>query len=421
MMKVLTIGWKDLLLTLRDRTALILMLAAPFVLTLAMGFVSGRFSGAGGSGLSEIAVVIVNQDDGPLGTALVEVFASDELADLVAPTLALDAAAARQPIDDDTAAAAIIIPAGFSDSILPNPAPGQAGALAAIEVYANPARPVGSGVARSIVERFLSQVETGRVGGQVTVAQLVESGRLSPQEAASAALALGQQAAANQESQPAITVRSAAPEAGDAGDAQAFDSLAFFAPGMAMLFLMFTVTNGGRSLLAERDHGTLARLMSTPTHEAQVLGGKVFGIFLNGAAQVGVLVLASSVLFGLRWGDPLAVVVLVLAIAAGATGWGLLLTSFARTPAQVSSVGSAMMLLFGILSGTFIPSGAFPDWFQWLSRITPNAWGLLGFTRLGSGGGLADIAGPVAALLVMALALFTAAVILFRRSGALQR
>ena len=29
------------------------------------------------------------------------------------------------------------------------------------------------------------------------------------------------------------------------------------APSMAIMFLMFTVTNGGRSILAERDWGTL--------------------------------------------------------------------------------------------------------------------------------------------------------------------
>ena len=63
MLKVFIIAFKDVTLAFRDRAALILMLVAPFVLTLGLGFVTGRFSGGNNSGLSNIPVVIVNQDE----------------------------------------------------------------------------------------------------------------------------------------------------------------------------------------------------------------------------------------------------------------------------------------------------------------------------------------------------------------------
>ncbi len=45
---------------------------------------TGRFSGSGsGSGVSDIPVAIVNQDDGPLGAALVNVLGSAELGGLL--------------------------------------------------------------------------------------------------------------------------------------------------------------------------------------------------------------------------------------------------------------------------------------------------------------------------------------------------
>lgn len=65
-----------------------------------------------------------------------------------------------------------------------------------------------------------------------------------------------------------------------------FDVLAYLAPGMALMFLMFTVSNGGRSILAEKTQGTLPRLLVSPTSSTQILGGKVFGILLTGAAQM---------------------------------------------------------------------------------------------------------------------------------------
>ncbi len=77
MKKVWLIGWKDVLLAARDPAALVFMLAAPFLLTLGMGLISGRLSGSG-SGPTGIPVLVVNQDNGPLGQAMVDMLASDD-------------------------------------------------------------------------------------------------------------------------------------------------------------------------------------------------------------------------------------------------------------------------------------------------------------------------------------------------------
>ena len=58
MLKTFLIGLKDLRLAFRDRAALLLMLLAPFLLTVGMGFVTGRFSGQS-SGIRDIPVILV--------------------------------------------------------------------------------------------------------------------------------------------------------------------------------------------------------------------------------------------------------------------------------------------------------------------------------------------------------------------------
>ena len=117
-------------------------------------------------------------------------------------------------------------------------------------------------------------------------------------------------------------------------------------------------------------------------NEIERKDGKVFGIFLTGAVQLAILVDASSALFHLRWGDGWGVAALILAVAAAATGWGILLAAVARTPAQVVSMGSALMLLFGIFGGIFIPLTALPGWMQIVARMSPNAWGSEAFAAL---------------------------------------
>ena len=419
MKKLFLIGLKDLKLMFRDRAALTFMLLAPFLLTIGMGFVTGRFSG-NSSGLSDIPVVIVNLDNEQLGNALADVFTSEDLADLMEPTASSDPEAARRLIDEDKASAAVIIPKGFTQSIIP--AQGtmfEADAAIAepvkIEVYANPARPTGAGVIKAIVDEFVSRVEEGRTSGMTSIVGLMQSGLLNPQNAESEARVLFENV--DQTESTAITLKT------DKEGAQAvqFDLLAYFAPGMALMFLMYTVSYGGRSILAERAQGTLPRLLTSPTSTGQFLGGKVLGVFFMGIAQVGILILASALFFQVKWGDPLGMVVLILAAVFAASGWGMVITALARTPAQVGSTGSAIMLIFGILGGSFINLEQLPPLIQAVSKITPNAWGLDGFTTLALGGTLKNLGEPIMALLIMGVVLFGVSVILFNRNGMVQK
>ena len=417
MKKIFLIGWKDVMLAFRDRAALILMLAAPFALTIGLGFVTGRFSSTSSSGVSNIPVALVNQDSGQIGSSLVDGFQSQGLAELVTVQIFNDPAQARQQVDEDKMAAAIVIPAGFSASIIPVDGSGTTGEPLKLELYANPSRPTSVGVIKTILEEFINRVEFGRVGGQVTVTELVRSGLVSVQDAARMGAQIGAAQAGATQVNPAITVKNVT----NGTQPVTFDVLAYMAPGMALMFLMYTVSHGGRTLLAEQRLGTLPRLLVAPISITQVLGGKVFGIYLTGVAQMLILIGASTLLFALKWGNIWGVLVLVLAAVAGAVGWGLLITSLAKTPGQVSSIGSAVMLTFGILGGSFLSLDNMPAWFQVLSKITPNAWGLDGFTTLALGGGLSEIMGPVTALVIMGALLFAVAVIIINRRGFVQR
>lgn len=412
MKKLLLIGWKDLTIAFRDRAALILMLAAPFALTLGLGAVAGGFSD-GSSGVNEIPVVIVNQDDGELGKILVDVFMSEELAELVEPVILEDPVAARQLVDDNQCAAAIIVPMGFTDWIfLPEEQTGAA-TTSKLEFYANPTAPTSAGVIKTILNEYINRVESGRVGTQVAMTGLISTGRFQGQDATGQPMMSSQW----EVEQPSITISNITPS----GEAVEFNILAFMAPGMALMFLMFTTSNGGRSLLVERNQGTLPRLLVSPTTAVQVLGGKVVGIFLTGVAQMLILIIGTTLLFRLDWGDPLAMLVLVLAAVFGATGWGMLITAVVKTPGQVSAIGSAIMLTFGILGGTFVNMDAVSGWFSLISKITPNAWGVEGFNTLALGGTLADIVIPVMALLIMGVVLFVIAVLLFNQRGLIKK
>jgi ABC-2 type transport system permease protein len=416
MRRLWTIGRKDLVVLFRDRAALILMLAAPLALTVGLGIVTGGFSNDQ-SGLRDIPVIAVNLDQGTLGEGLVDLLQDEDLQSLLEPAFLDDPAEARRQVDADAAAAAILIPQGFSAGILPD-ASGAIGPAAAIELVQNPARPTSAAIVSSIVNGYLLRLQAGEVGAQVVISQLVGSGRMLRHEIPLEAPAIGRRLATDASSTSLIRLES---EVAAAEAPSSFNPLAYIAPAMALLFLMYTVGLGARSLLLEGEQGTLARLRATPTAESQVLGGKLFGTYLTCVAQLAVLISATTILFRLEWGSPLGVAALILAASAGATGWGALLAAVTRTPSQVASIGAALMLSFGILGGSFFSIESGPPLLQALARLTPNYWGLQGFTILASGGTLADLATPIAALWSMGMILFVVAVFVFRRSGTARR
>ena len=416
MKKVLAIAWKDLTITFRDRAGLILMLAAPLALTLVVAFAFGGGSSSSG-GISQIPVLVVNQDAGAFGNFLVQAFQSDQLKDLIQAEELSEPAAARKQIDQDKATALVIIPADFSESILPSGANRAAGGeiqrvQSEVVVYTNPSRPVTSQVVKAVVDTILERFVASSIGGQVVVEQLLQSGRLSPQDAQAQGAVIGAQAAQSLTQADVIQIER---QMGADTSQQSFSWLKYTAPSTAILFLMFSLSLAARTILVERTMGTLPRMLVSPSSRISVLGGKMLGNFLIGMVQMGVLLLADSLLFRLNWGRPLAVLLLTVCLVAAVTAWGLVEAAVAKNPGQANAIGFATNLTFAALGGTFAPRVNYPGWLITAGYITPNAWGTESYFKLMYGGSLQDILPALLALGIMALVLFTTAVLIFRR------
>ena len=413
-MKAWTIAWKDTLIRFRDRNGLLSMLAAPLIMAAIVGAALGNFSSTGSSPIRDIPIIIVNDDQGELGQNVVDALISDDLADLLEPTLMDDLAAARQIIETGGTRAVIYIQSDFSDRL--HEANGAEAQTTAIQLYTDPAANVSPLIMRSIVDQIAGGFSEAAISARVSHGQI-----LAHAETLGPALAnfdgileeeLGPsfaQGAIDRIELNSITV-------GDKEDAE-FSIYAFIAPSMAIFFLMFAAFTGTRSILTEKTQGTFSRLLSTPTSLNQILVGKIGGTFLTGMLQFIVLVVASRLIFGLNWGSSLpGLILMMFAVVAAATSLGALVAALAKDANQANVIGGAIALIFAALGGTFGGTENFPDWLHPFSRMTITRWGLDGFTDLTiSGLGLSDILLEAGVLLGIALLLFVLAVQSFRR------
>jgi ABC-2 type transport system permease protein len=200
------------------------------------------------------------------------------------------------------------------------------------------------------------------------------------------------------------TVHGAAPVrlADVSATARVLDAKTYFAAGMAVFFLLFTVQFGVSSLIDERAQGTLSRLLAAPVPRWSILAGKLLTSIVLGVASVTVLVVGTSLLLGADWGNPFAVAALVVSGVLAATGITAVVASMARTAEQAGSWQAVVAVSLGLLGGAFFPIQQSGSVMATASLVTPHAWFMQGLADLSGGGGLAPVAPACGALLLMA-------------------
>lgn len=378
------IAGKDLKQRIRDRSVWILAVLVPlglaFVLNLTLGGVVDQ-------GFST-AWVVYDGDGGPVASGFGEVLDQIEDAGVATITTATSESEARVAVEDASTSAAFLIPQGFSASV-------AAGEPTDITVIVNPDLPIGADVAGAVATGFVEEVNAV----QVSIGTVVSLGGQVDEAAV---------AAAQREPSPIVLAN---PQTEGGG----FSFATFYAIGIAVFFLFFTVQFGILSLIDEREEGTMTRLLAAPIPRASITLGKLFVSFLVGFASTVVLWIATSLLMGADWGNILAVTLLIAVGVAAAMGITALAAGFARTTDQAASATAFIVVIFGMLGGTFFPIARAAGVLSLASRITPHFWLMEGLQHTAAGDGVIDVLPQAGAVLLFAVVLLAVGLFLSRR------
>ena len=342
----------------RDRAAQLLA----FVVPIAFFSIFAIIFGGGGNrmnGTSRVAVAVVDEEGSEKSRALVEALQGDSALRVIttravragenAPREPLTRATAEEMVRNGDVPVALVLPAGVGASIGSFNAAG----------------------AKALVLHDPSDPVAGRtVGGLLQRAAL--------RAAAAGSGFLGGQARDADEMMPLRFEQRAV-----LGEKRGSPMVAFYAAGIAVMFIMFSAAGAGGALIEETESGTLERVLTSGLGMTGLLLGKWIYLTTLACAQVAVMFVWGMLVFKLPLLEHLAgFIVMTVCTSAAAAAFGLVLATLSRTRQQLSGLANLIVLSLNALGGSMFPRFLMSDALQRVSLIGFNAWALDGYLKV---------------------------------------
>ncbi len=405
----LAITWKELQVTLRDRGLLAILFLLPLIFsTLFSLSQQGAVDEATGAATLTVDVFLVNDDGGPYGQQVADALKQMAMLDVEE----LDSAeAADVRVGEGERAAAIIIPAGFSEGI-------DAYQPTKLEVVVDPVQQAIAGVVVGLAHFAASPVATQGELLQGTRSFLEQTGVLdgaSPElvravEAQTVGAIMTQLQA--MQSDPPIAVVSE----GLNKSQEPVNLLDSFMPAFAVMFAFFLVGHIGQTFHKERDEGTFRRLLASPLSRASIVAGPMLAYVVIVVLQVVFLFGIGAGLFKLQIGNSLpGLLVVSLALGLVVSTFGLLLGVLTRTGKQADTLGTLVAFVLPFISGIFPMNSLEPSYLSGgvlgtIGNYIPHMHAAEGFRLVMTGEGTVEtVLVQVGVLLVFAVVFFVIA------------
>jgi len=405
-MRILDVALKDLRQLIFDWRTALFFVAMPIAFTLLFAF---AFSGGGEAEVPRLPVAFIDQDgESVLSTHLLALL---DASDTIRPVLlkSADTKDAQDQVAEEELAAAVIIPAGYSEQVLSQaePAPQPV-------VILDPNSPAGQAAQNALqaaFTRMLGAVEAARLTALAYEGQGATAGQAFLAETIDRAIQAW--------SDPPLTIATSqsgtlATESEEATD-QASNS-AHSSAGVMVQFTMAGLMGAAEILVVERKSGTMRRLLTTPIARIEIILGHSIAMFAMILAQLTMLIAFGQLVLGVDYlREPVATLVMLLTTGLWATSLGLLIGIFSRTEEQVIIFSIIIMLLLSGLGGAWMPLEFTSEAFQTIGHLMPTAWAIDGFENIVVRGlGLESVLLPAAIILGFAAMFFAVAVWRFR-------
>ncbi|MFC9419047.1 ABC transporter permease [Bacillus mobilis] len=367
-MKSFIIAWKDLKIRLIDRRGFMMMLIMPLLLTAILGSALSNIFDNGGIPKTVIGYYQVGTDEFA-DVFQKEVLQSKELKDDVKVKIVNSQEELEDMLKEKKIDVGIVIPNKWSEQV-------QDGKLKEPKVLIDPSKDIQAKIAESMIRSFSERVQTVAVSTKSVVTELAKSQHSNVEQVAKEV---------SGDLQTVATSGANNIEKGTIGK-KTVAAMQYYAAAMLVMFLLYNITVGAKSVVTEQRTETLARLFSTPTSSFSILFGKFLGTLLFACIQFGIFIVATHFMFHVEWGGDLSQIVAIgISYAICVSGLSMLIAAFIREEKTADVMGGIGIQILAILGGSMLPIYVFPDTLQTIANVAPNKWALTSFLNIMSG------------------------------------
>ncbi len=197
----------------------------------------------------------------------------------------------------------------------------------------------------------------------------------------------------------------------------ALSPFSYVAPADLVLFLGITVLLLASGVVETRRIGIMRRLAAAPVRRRTVVAAMVATSLCVAAAQSVGLLLVGRWIFGVHWGNPVAVFLVLATLSLAYAGAAALVSVRSRTEEQAISAGVVLGILAGLLGGCMYPLDVVGPAIRAVGHVVPQAWAMDAFVKLiYDHGSLASVLPEVAALALFAAVLSALALRAYART-----
>jgi ABC-2 type transport system permease protein len=344
----------------RDRAAQVLSFIVPIVFFSVFAVIFGGGTNVGRT--SRVRVVVADESRTERSAALVRALEADSglRVDAVVPRGARGPGRAGEPFTRALAeqwvkrgdvSVALVLPAGVEWSIMNFSVASRVPAV----ILSDPGDPVASRLVGGLLQRAALRVAASG-GGDLP---------LGPGSAAEQMMPLPF------EEQPVLGQKRTSP------------MIAFYAAGIAVMFIMFSAAGAGGALIEETESGTLERVLTSGLGMNGLLLAKWLSLTSFACAQILVMFVWGALAFRLPLLSHLpGFVVMTVCTAAAAAAFGLVLATLARTRQQLSGLANLLVLGLNAIGGSMFPRFLMSETLQQFSLVGFNAWALDGYLKV---------------------------------------
>jgi len=353
---------KDLYRWIQDRTALLIWVGIPFLIG---GMITSLIDS--GDGTPTGVLLVADEDETFISGAFIGAFSQEQLGELIiVEHVGVEEGELR--INEGQASGFLTIPEGFQDALL-NEHP------VSLTLKTNPAQTVLPGIIEDVTEILLDAgFYVQRLLGPEIKSIMDASEGGSPGEAFVAGLSVDIQnkieAIADKLSPLAIEVEISEPPSGETPP----DLALLFLPGIVLMAVLLAANSLAADYWAERDKGTLRRLVSAPGALTGFVTGKAIAALIIMLSVTAVVLLAGFAYHGVAWSRYLSSLLWVALGGVGLFAWFAALQMLFPNNKAASVVTMILLFPLMMMGGSFFPLAALPDWIADIGRFAPNGF-----------------------------------------------